>query len=400
MATGALLHPSSEWNLGQKSGGNVVRGRSIGPDTAGQTERRVKYVSRPSRRWASLALAIIMVLSAALHVHWAMGGMWLLPTIMNSPSGELPPDIISGSIAVIVWILAAVMLVVAFLGLTRVHWVGSHLFQRLCVFGLWGFSLLMLAGAAFHILGSRNLGRLVIAPSFLLVGGLAAYLALPQRRGLQATASNGAERRSRLRSVKGVMRIAACVFLCLIAAGALFYCVYLPWNLRWGATDVEVNRIMAGDEICGDANFSPTRAITIDANPKDVWPWIVQIGYKRAGFYSYDSIDNAGIPSAELIIPEFQDVKVGDHIPLDRAGGVIVRVLEPNRLLVMATESGFLTWAWDLREAGPQQTRVVTRVRARLGDAQMKFVWDSFEFFMMRKCLLGIKRRAESSSHQ
>jgi hypothetical protein len=157
---------------------------------------------------------------------------------------------------------------------------------------------------------------------------------------------------------------------------------------------------MAGDEICVDANFSPTRAITINASPEDVWPWIIQIGYKRAGFYSYDSIDNAGIPSAERIIPELQEVTVGDRIPLDRAGGVIVRALEPNRLYVMAAESGFLTWAWELHELGPRQTRVVTRVRAELGDAQMKFVWNSFEFFMMRKCLLGIKQRAERSSRQ
>ena len=369
-------------------------------DPADQPERPARYVSRPSRRWAALVLAVIMVLSAALLAYWAMGGMWLLPTIMNAPSGELPPDIMSGAIGVIAWIFVAGMLVVAFLGLGRAHWVDNRSLQRLCVVGLWGFSLLMLAGIVFNILGSRNLERLVFAPIFLLVGGLAVCLALPQRRGLRAPAHSGANRRYAVLSVKRVMGTAACVALCLTAACVLFYYVYLPWNLRWGATDDEVKRIMAGDEICGDANFSPTRAITIDASPEDVWPWIIQIGYKRAGFYSYDSIDNAGIPSAERIIPEFQDVKVGNHIPLDRAGGVIVRILVPHRHFVMATESGFLTWAWDLRKVGPQQTRVVTRVRARLGDAQMKFVWDTFEFFMMRKCLLGIKRRAESSSHQ
>jgi len=157
---------------------------------------------------------------------------------------------------------------------------------------------------------------------------------------------------------------------------------------------------MAGDEICGNANFIATRAITIDARPEDVWPWIVQIGYKRAGFYSYDFIDNAGIPSAERIIPEFQEVKVGDRIPLDSAGGVLVRALEPNRLYLLASESGFLTWAWELRETDLQQTRVVTRVRARLRDPQMRFVWNTFEFFMMRKCLMGIQRRAERATSQ
>lgn len=241
--------------------------------------------------------------------------------------------------------------------------------------------------------------RLVLAPTFLMVGSPAVDLALPRRRDRQAPALGG-DRRYAVLPVKGVRGIASCVVLCLIATVASLYNVYLPWNLRWGATNEEVTRVLAGDEICGDADFSSTRAVTIDASPEDVWPWIIQIGYKRAGFYSYDSIDNAGIPSAERIIPEFQDVKVGDHIPLDRAGGVIVRALEPNRLFVIASESGIFTWAWDLRESGPQQTRVVTRVRARLGSAKMRFLWNTFEFFMMRKCLLGIKRRAEWSSHQ
>lgn len=329
-----------------------------------------------------------------------MGGMWLLPTVMNAPSGELPPDIMSGAIGAIIWILVVFLLMMAFLSFVRVRGTESRLLQGMSVVGLWGFSLLMFAGMVFNVLGSRTLSRLVFAPIFLLVGALAVYLALPQRRGRKKQIRIGGKSRSATISVRKVTRITSCIILCVIMATALFYFVYLPWNLRWGSTDEEANRVMAGDEICVDANFSPTRAITIDAPPEDVWPWIIQIGFKRAGFYSYDSIDNAGIPSAERIISEFQDVKIGDHIPLDRAGGVIVRTLEPNRLYVLASESRYLTWAWDLRKAGPQQTRVVTRVRARLGDAQMKFIWNAFEFFMIRKCLLGIKRRAEQSPHQ
>jgi hypothetical protein len=124
------------------------------------------------------------------------------------------------------------------------------------------------------------------------------------------------------------------------------------------------------------------------------------MGYQRAGFYSYDFLDNAGTPSAETIIPEYQDLKVGDRVPLDRRGGVIVRVLERNRFLLLATESKFLTWTWDLREAGAGRTRLVSRVRAWITHPEPKFIWEVFEIWMMRRCLLGIKRRAESMASE
>jgi len=356
-----------------------------------------RSVGRPSRRPAALALAVIMVLAAALHAYWTAGGMWLLPTVVNTPPDKVPPDIVSGPILVITLALSAGMLLVAFLGLGRAYWVRRSWIQKLSAVGLGIFSLLMLASAGFHILGPRDLGRFVFAPIFLVLGGLGAYLAWPRRRGSRPAASARAKRRDSKPSVKRVARSAAWVAACLVAAAVLFQYVYLPWNLSWGATEEEANREMAGDELCGDADFSPTRAITIDASPEEVWPWIVQMGYKRAGFYSYDALDNAGVPSADRIIPELQDVKLGDRIPLDRAGSVVVKALEAHRVFVLASEPPFLTWAWELSEAGPRRTRVVTRVRAQMGDAQMKFVWEAFEFFMIRKCLLGIKRRAESS---
>jgi len=348
-----------------------------------------------ARRRAAITLAVIMVFGAVLHAYWAMGGTWLLPTIMNAPSGELPPDIVSGSIAVVLWILAGIMLTVAVLSPVRAYGTKSQLIQKICVVGLWCFSLLMLAFAVFNILGSQSLGRLVLAPIYLLTGTLTIYLALPPYRGHRASAYNGDTRRYTTRFAKRVIRITSYISLFVITAAGILYFVYLPWNLRWGATDEEVNRALAGDAICADANFNPTRAVTINAPPEDVWSWIIQIGYKRAGFYSYDFIDNAGIPSATHIISEYQNVKVGDYIPLDSSGGLIVREMEPNSLFVLASESGFLTWTWDLRETGPRKTRVVSRVRARLGDTQMKFIWNTFEFFMMWKCLLGINKRVE-----
>jgi hypothetical protein len=67
--------------------------------------------------------------------------------------------------------------------------------------------------------------------------------------------------------------------------------------LRWGATDAEVAAPMPGDELVPRSSFTATRAITIDAPPEAVWPWLVQLGYRRAGWYTYDLFDNAGYPA-------------------------------------------------------------------------------------------------------
>ena len=74
-----------------------------------------------------------------------------------------------------------------------------------------------------------------------------------------------------------------------------------PWQHRWGATDAEVRRAMPGDDLIPDA-ASTTRAITIAAPAEQVWPWLVQLGYGRGGWYSYDWIDNDGQPSADRIL--------------------------------------------------------------------------------------------------
>jgi hypothetical protein len=92
--------------------------------------------------------------------------------------------------------------------------------------------------------------------------------------------------------------------------------MYRRWHLRWGATDAEVASAMPGDEIVPEPSFTATRAITMAAPPEQVWPWIVQIGTRRAGFYSYDLFDNAARPSADHILPEFQATRIGDWVLL------------------------------------------------------------------------------------
>ena len=195
-------------------------------------------------------------------------------------------------------------------------------------------------------------------------------------------------------------KIALCFVIFLIIVVVSFYFIYRPWNLRWGATNEEVNRSMIGDDIVKNPTFNATRAVTINASPEEIWPWIIQIGYKRTGFYSYDFLDNDGIPSSERIIPEYQNLKVGDRIPLDREGTITVAALEPNEHMLLASQSGRMTWAWGLYQTDAQQTRLVTRLRVRMDSIVPRLLWDTFEIVMMRKCLLGIKRRAESLAGQ
>ena len=99
------------------------------------------------------------------------------------------------------------------------------------------------------------------------------------------------------------------VFAAVVVALAT---VYRRLHLSWGATATEVSGAMPGDDILGRSHFTATSAITIDADPEVVWPWLIQVGFQRAGFYSYDLLDNLGRPSAEHVLPEVQNVALGD----------------------------------------------------------------------------------------
>src|SRR6266508_6957465 len=93
----------------------------------------------------------------------------------------------------------------------------------------------------------------------------------------------------------------------LALMAALLYMRRLrPWQLRWGATDAEVVGALPGDDLLNGPGFNATRAITIDARPENVWSWLVQVGVKRGGWYSYDLLDNLGHSSARSIIPSLQ----------------------------------------------------------------------------------------------
>lgn len=125
---------------------------------------------------------------------------------------------------------------------------------------------------------------------------------------------------------------------------------------------------LEGDDIVPDARAQLTHATTIDAPPRDVWPWLVQMGGQRAGWYSWDILDNGGVRSASRIVPELQHLAVGDVIPARPKGSAGFEVLRivPERALVLSAASPQWTgtWAFVLEPHGSDRTRLITRYRA------------------------------------
>ncbi len=184
-------------------------------------------------------------------------------------------------------------------------------------------------------------------------------------------------------------------------------CVYIlfirTWHLRWGATDEEVQRPMPGDDQVPHPVLQATRAITIRASAAEVWPWLIQMGYRRAGWYSYDMLDNEG-NHVNRIIPELQQLEVGDVMKTDAEGGFTVTAIDPNRSLVLIIRNLYaqISSAIVLNEIDKEQTRLIMRLRANykpgLWTTLFYLIFEPGDFLMMRKELLGIKRRAEQMS--
>jgi hypothetical protein len=173
-----------------------------------------------------------------------------------------------------------------------------------------------------------------------------------------------------------------------------------PWQRRWGATDEEVLATMPGDDRLRPDAPGTTRAITIAAPPGDVFPWLLQIGYGRGGWYSYDWLDNDGRPSLDRIDPSLQGLCVGDRIEMIPGMGPTVREIVPEDHLLSAGESD--TWCLQVRPDGAGGTRLVSRWRQdwprTLGTAVWTTLSDPGAFVMERKMLLTLKRHAEAAA--
>jgi hypothetical protein len=174
-----------------------------------------------------------------------------------------------------------------------------------------------------------------------------------------------------------------------------------PLHTRWGAISAESHAAMPGDGLLPRAQFVATRAITIDAPPEAVWPWLIQTGAGRAGFYSYDLLDHLGRPSATSVLEAWQDLSVGDVVapmtePPTVTTSFVLADLDPPRHMVWSKPDS--TWSWVLRPVDGGRTRLVTRLKVRYRPAPSALLTvpliEFGDFAMMRRMLLTLRRRA------
>jgi hypothetical protein len=168
---------------------------------------------------------------------------------------------------------------------------------------------------------------------------------------------------------------------------------------------------LPGDDLLPAARAQATHHIDIEAAPDRVWPWLVQMGRGRAGWYSWDRLDNGGIPSADRIIPALQTLAVGDILPIkpNSPDGMAVLALDPPRALVLGDPSLLrgrsalpgaprATWAFSLQPIG-SATHLAVRVRAEyepnLTIALLRPIIRALHALMQRKQLRTLKQRAE-----
>ncbi len=193
--------------------------------------------------------------------------------------------------------------------------------------------------------------------------------------------------------------------LVILMVAVLYWFPVRRWFARWGTTRDELTRVMPGDAVIANPTHSATQAVTVDAPPDDIWPWLVQMGYQRGGLYSYDWLDRLfrflDRPSANRIIPEFQHLAVGDKILLGREE-LTVTALEPPRALVLSQKAHGYEWVWQfgLYPVDNNRTRLVSRGTERApntaGGWLFMRVMEPAAFIMTRGMLLGLKQRAET----
>jgi proline iminopeptidase len=214
-------------------------------------------------------------------------------------------------------------------------------------------------------------------------------------------------------SIRQVMTAAA-------GLGAAYALIVRPRLLRSGATDEEVRAPYPGADLLPGGKRGATMAVTIDAPPSAVWPWLVQMGCDRAGWYSWDRLDNAGVPSAERIHREWQELAVGDRLTSTPSGATWFEVaaLEPERFLALRAPIDLrggrpfdttgvrprlysdTLWGFQLKELPGRRTRLVvsgyaaTRPSTVVALGNLLF-WEPAHWIMQQRQFTNLRRRAE-----
>jgi hypothetical protein len=191
---------------------------------------------------------------------------------------------------------------------------------------------------------------------------------------------------------------------------AAYAALVRPRLLRWGATDEERSETLPGDEVVPDAGYVTTRALTIDAPVQAVWPWLLQMGQDRAGFYTHNWVERllqSGIPDVNDLHPEWQHLDVGDLVRTNRdiggkpMGWPVVAV-DPGRSLVLRSRNLPVgTYAFVVRPIDADTTRLIVRDRAAWRLREWPFtllIYEPLHAYMETGLMLGARRRAEGSA--
>ncbi|UCF67835.1 MAG: SRPBCC family protein [Acidobacteriota bacterium] len=211
---------------------------------------------------------------------------------------------------------------------------------------------------------------------------------------------------SRLSDESPILAKIIAVLTILLLVGISYFAWFRPYQLHWGATTEEISRPMPGDGLNPEPAFLATRAITIEASPEEVWPWLLQMGYGRAGFYGYDLLENLdspeGLRSADEIMAKFQHFRVGDEVPISAVVSMKFHAIEPNRHLIWIgsdePDPGAFTWALYPLESG--RTRLVSRIRwsydwTSISLLSLQIFTEFADHIAVRKVLQGVKDRVE-----
>lgn len=196
-----------------------------------------------------------------------------------------------------------------------------------------------------------------------------------------------------------------CSALLLMIPGAIYCFLIRPAQLRWGATGDELKLSLPEDNLVKHPAFDATRAITIRGSPGEIWPWLAQMGYGRAGFYGWDLIENPGggrgLRSAAGILPEFQHPRTGENLPLSVAASLKFGLVDPPHTLVWVGRdeppSGVFVWALAPLDAA--HTRLISRIRWRyvdnIGGRTLGLFTEFADHVAVRAILRGVRDRVE-----
>ena len=191
----------------------------------------------------------------------------------------------------------------------------------------------------------------------------------------------------------------------LAALAVIVVIALMPWMDRWGATTDDINTTFPGDELVPSPRYVYTRAVTVNAAPEEIFPWLVQMGAEKGGMYSYEwfetNILRCELINADRIHEEWQGLKEGDKVKMCPGDwgppAYEVALLEPSRAVVLGhKENGQWSDVWQFILI--PQADGTTRLLARGRETKSGSIWDVIrpgQFVMERGMLLGIKERAE-----